>query len=282
MRTCAFWCSLSLLILASAPAFAWGNDGHKIICEIAYRNLVPTAKKSVDDLIAADGRFSSFPESCPWPDTIGTDPAYDAKPSWHYLNMRRDDPTVDEGDCDPVRHCVLFAINTYEKRLKDKNLSPKKRAEALEFLSHFVADVHQPMHVSFGDDQGGNKVRVLWLSGEPTNLHFVWDFVAIETEERDQWAFLPPDQRWRRYADKLTQAVTIHDRKTWTGGTPVGWAQESYDLTRSPDLKYANAKKSEILTLGWDYFYRARAIIDQRLEAASIRLATILNGMFNR
>jgi len=71
--------------------------------------------------------------------------------------MRRDDPKVDEGDCDPVRHCVLYAIETYEKRLTDQTLPLKKHAEALEFPSHFVVDAHQPMHVGFGDDQGGNK-----------------------------------------------------------------------------------------------------------------------------
>ncbi len=196
--------------------------------------------------------------------------------------MRRNDPKVDPGDCDPNRHCVLYAIDFYEKRLRDQTLAPKKRAEALEFLAHFVADAHQPMHVSFGDDQGGNKVLVLWLSGEHTNMHFLWDLDVIETEERDQWAYLPADIRWRVYADKLTKAITPENRKAWTRGTPVDWAQESYDLTRSPALEYMTAGKGQVLTLGWDYFHMAVPIVDQRLEAAGVRLAAILNETLDK
>ncbi len=74
MRTCAFWCSLCLLMLASAPAFAWANEGHKIVCEIAYRNLVPAARKAVDRLIDADGRFRSFPNPARGPTMSASTP----------------------------------------------------------------------------------------------------------------------------------------------------------------------------------------------------------------
>ena len=273
----AFCSALALSLLSAVPALAWGDDGHKIVCQIAYDALTPSARAEVDRLIAADGMFPSFPESCPWPDKLGLDPAYDAKPSWHYLNMRRDDPTVDDSDCDPERRCVLYAVSHYRAALEDKSRPDKERAQALEFLAHFIADAHQPLHVSFADGQGGNKIRVLWLSGEPTNLHFVWDFVLIETEERQEYAFLPEGERWRRYAARLESEIKASDRERFGHGTPISWAQESYDLARSPELEYASARKGDVLTLGWDYFYAARAIIDERLKAAGLRLAQVLN-----
>ena len=41
-------------------------------------------------------------------------------------------------------------------------------------LIHLVGDIHQPMHTGRSDDQGGNKIKVMWFN-EPKNLHQVWD-----------------------------------------------------------------------------------------------------------
>ena len=50
---------------------------------------------------------------------------------------------------------------------------------ALEFLTHFVGDIHQPLHVSYADDRGGNSVEVHFFN-EKTNLHECWDTKIIE------------------------------------------------------------------------------------------------------
>lgn len=40
------------------------------------------------------------------------------------------------------------------------------------FLAHFVGDVHQPLHVGFQDDEGGNTIIIHWYRRK-TNLHHV-------------------------------------------------------------------------------------------------------------
>ena len=40
------------------------------------------------------------------------------------------------------------------------------------FLAHFVGDVHQPLHVSFEEDEGGNTIMVHWYRRK-ANLHHV-------------------------------------------------------------------------------------------------------------
>jgi len=40
------------------------------------------------------------------------------------------------------------------------------------FLAHFVGDVHQPLHVGFEDDEGGNTITVHWYRRK-ANLHHV-------------------------------------------------------------------------------------------------------------
>ena len=38
---------------------------------------------------------------------------------------------------------------------------------------HWVGDIHQPLHVSFEDDRGGNNIQV---NGQCSgNLHATWD-----------------------------------------------------------------------------------------------------------
>jgi len=34
--------------------------------------------------------------------------------------------------------------------------------EALLFLSHFMGDIHQPLHVGFTTDEGGNTIKLHW------------------------------------------------------------------------------------------------------------------------
>jgi S1/P1 Nuclease len=49
----------------------------------------------------------------------------------------------------------------------------KIRLIVLKSVGHWVGDIHQPLHVSFVDDRGGNNIRV---SGQCAgNLHATWD-----------------------------------------------------------------------------------------------------------
>ena len=44
--------------------------------------------------------------------------------------------------------------------------------ESLMFLAHFVGDIHQPLHVGFEEDEGGNTIIVHWYRRK-SNLHHV-------------------------------------------------------------------------------------------------------------
>ncbi|CAF1066030.1 unnamed protein product [Rotaria sordida] len=55
--------------------------------------------------------------------------------------------------------CIEGALKNYSKRAIDANLDDVQHQEALMFLVHYVADIHQPLHVGFQEDNGGNRVR---------------------------------------------------------------------------------------------------------------------------
>ena len=66
-------------------------------------------------------------------------------------------------DC-PNDICVVGALQNYTQRLGDHVHDVTAVDEALKFITHFVGDVHQPLHVSKASDRGGNEI--------PVHVHF--------------------------------------------------------------------------------------------------------------
>jgi S1/P1 Nuclease len=72
-------------------------------------------------------------------------------------------------DC-PNNVCLYAAILNYTQRITTQ--TGTQQNEALKFLTHFLGDIHQPLHVSFASDLGGNTLTGTFL-GESGNLHHV-------------------------------------------------------------------------------------------------------------
>src|SRR5262245_38281379 len=50
------------------PRWAWGDLGHKIICEIAFQELNDKTRNEVIRSIALDDTFKSLADACTWLD----------------------------------------------------------------------------------------------------------------------------------------------------------------------------------------------------------------------
>ena len=64
-------------------AHAWGDTGHRVVCEIAFRISAPEIRAELRRLIQLDSEFDFFRDSCIWPDhprKRATD---------HFINLRR-------------------------------------------------------------------------------------------------------------------------------------------------------------------------------------------------
>jgi len=57
---------LVLLVLSANMVHAWGDTAHKIICEIASKELNYQARAEVKRLNRLDPDFSTFSDSCTW------------------------------------------------------------------------------------------------------------------------------------------------------------------------------------------------------------------------
>ncbi len=72
------------------PALAWNQRGHEAVAAVAYAQLTPTAKKAVDDILAADPRRRTLAQASVWPDEIRRDPAFphaDKHAARHYVDI---------------------------------------------------------------------------------------------------------------------------------------------------------------------------------------------------
>jgi len=58
-----------LFVLLPSSALAWGEDGHRVVCQIAFDELTPAARTEVNRLLELDADFDSFAESCLFADS---------------------------------------------------------------------------------------------------------------------------------------------------------------------------------------------------------------------
>ena len=87
---------------------------------------------------------------------------------WHYVNIPRE-PSGYNAQRDRARGCIASAIERSLRLLRHPAQDRAVRQEALKWIVHLVADLHQPLH-AIGDDKGGNDV-VLQFFGRQTSLH---------------------------------------------------------------------------------------------------------------
>ena len=242
--------------------YAYGPLGHEIVGKIAESHLCDQATEEVARLLQGE----SLGRASRWPDWIRKDPQWRKSRAWHYINVA-DNARVEDalgqsgGD-------VVWAIENFRGELENRELDLSKRKEALSFLAHFIADVHQPLHVGRREDRGGNSIIVI-VDGQETNLHRFWDAQQL----------LKLDQGDRRY-DRDGQVASIRalasDRVADLQSAGVlDWARESQALR--PEV-YGFDVASGVL----DAKYRAAAleITRARLAAAGVRLAGTLNDIF--
>lgn len=261
----------------SAPAQAYGRDGHRIICDLAYRHLSDAARREIDRLVALDSDFAHFRDTCSWADEVrGSTHRHTA--SWHYINQTRDDPHIDPEDC-AEDGCITEAIDLHAGIFADRSRSDAERLEALKFLAHWMGDVHQPLHVSIEGDRGGNDIPVLWRGERHTNLHRVWDSEILRDHMSEEWPWAPEAERWQYFADELESEIPLGGVEVYASLDAIGWAQESHDIVRSRDFAYYWARADQPIEPGEAYYQRSLRTSRHQLKQAGVRLAGLLNRL---
>jgi hypothetical protein len=148
--------TLAVLLPISSDAWAWGDQGHKVICEIAMRLVRPNTRAEIQKLISTDERFASFSDSCTWPDHPRQ------RASEHFVSLPRDSNGLHSETCPGAAACVVTAIKRDFDVLSSSNASQAQKLESLKFLGHWVGDIHQPLRRDLhgGEDGPAEPVGV--------------------------------------------------------------------------------------------------------------------------
>ncbi len=124
------------------------------------------------------------------------------------MNLARDASGLTT-DCGVASPCVVTAIAKDFAVLSSGTATDGDKATSLKFLGHWVGDVHQPLHVSFTDDRGGNEINV---TGDCRgNLHAAWDSCLVKEAVGD---------KVQDAAAKLLATVTTEQIQEWTNADP--------------------------------------------------------------
>jgi hypothetical protein len=241
---------------------AWGVLGHRIVGQIADSYLTKKTKKAIAAILGNE----SVAMCSNWPDFIKSDPAYNYLYNWHYINIKGGltEDSIRNYLATDTATDAYTKINFLTTQLKNKNLEQGKKIMYLRLLIHIVGDVHQPLHVGHADDQGGNKVKVIWFS-EPSNLHTVWDTKLIDFQVLS----------YTEYATAIN-FTTKESRRAMQEKPVSDWIVESYKLAEKiyGDIKEPDQK------LSYAYNFQYVDILNSQLLKGGVRLAGLLNEIF--
>ena len=239
--------SMGVTALPPRDAIAWGKFGHLTVCDLAYRNFSPKTREELKKLFQVqsggitvegqgqmeDRHYTSYNVGC-----LEEDELPRRQPADHFINVKRDVASITDNTCPGTAshpcHGRDFTI------LKDTSKSNEERVFALMALGHWIGDIHQPLHVSFADDKGGNAIeaKLVGKCGKSRyrveNLHGVWDNCLLEAglfeRVRKRADFKPTWSKntiTYRAVDTLQVNTTLTAEKELVGTDPWKWANKS-------------------------------------------------------
>jgi transposase len=292
-----------------------------VVALIAERNLAPHALAMVEQILTGapidpsldryckDAGADALADGSTWADDIRILRPKTAP--WHYIDILHSAASSEVAKFCPLpESCATQAIKDQLAILRvagrAHEMDAREKAEALRFLIHFVGDLHQPLHATTNNDQGGNCVPVAYFDAWPQltnperesytpNLHGVWDtdiLARISTGKTADQLAAELNQTFRSEIVRWKQAEADVD----------GWAWESYQAAietaygrlpvdipfESPQHVKSCAGPSHVaqrrlnlnIRLAQPYQDAAAPVIRKRLAMAGARLALLLNQLW--
>lgn len=262
-------------LFISTSAFAWGPTGHRAVGEIAEKFMDPRALLNARNILGGN----TLARGATWPDEIKSEPAvYSYTYNWHYTDWADDAHDHDETNSSGK---LMGSIDAQVAVLKDPNATQEQKAFALKFVVHLIGDLHMPLHVGNGLDQGGNFCKVSYM-GQVTNLHALWDEGMINYTNLS----------FTEIAKFVTAGKTIEQMNVARSGSAIDWARESKNIRatmypanvvepQAPMSIKAYCQKEvpadQIPKLSYEYAYKFMPVLEERLFLAGVRLALVLN-----
>jgi len=264
-----------VIALLAIQAVAWGKTGHETIGRVAAKLLRPETLKNIQKyLVDSQGDLGI---ASTWADSVDHSGEYEWTKDLHYINTPDWQCKFYSNQNCANNVCVWGAIVNFTHNCQ-ANAIPA--ADDFKFLIHFIEDVHQPMHVSFASDEGGNSIHVDYI-GKSVNLHQVWDDEIIYTRMDNDF-----NKDAAKFADHILQSAkaagSIYNFNLKDISTQAAeWANESAGLACT--YAYSQPDGSHVQTGGvlkLDYYTRGMPKMEEQLVKASLRLTSTLESLY--
>ncbi len=253
MKKYVFILTFLLCFLPSTKTSAWGKTGHGLVAEVAFSFLPEKTKANV--LAHLNGL--TIEQAANWMDDIKKDKSLDYMKPWHYVNFDKDEQVND--------YCsdnVIFELTKAINNLSDKKLESTQINKNLLILFHLIGDIHQPLHVGYGQDKGGNDVQV-FFNEKGTNLHGLFDYGIIEYKNITLNEVLSVEKLSKTQIKSIAK-INVLD-----------WAKESRSYL-GEIYSFPNRKLDDA------YITQNEKMIKKQILRAGIRLANILKLTFGK
>lgn len=306
IANCRHFLLLCYCLLPYGFAHAWNATGHREVAAVAWVYMDQTTREHVATLFDSQTTIpdatglhdaATLMAAATWPDNLrdsaensrAVQPppntlrqwlvqarSGEATHRWHFSD--RDIAKPFEGQ--HPQGLLEQALTAQLRLLADPTLSKADRAVALAWVSHLVADAHQPLHCASraepdqrGElDAGGNRVTVIDAGRkppDPLSLHRWWDELPGHARPGSE-RFDKEVAHLSRLAEPIPESQLVEP--------PLAWIHESFDLARDqvyPGLVPDDALPSTY-TIRQDYWLASRNITRARLALAGRRLAYVV------
>jgi hypothetical protein len=283
------------LLLCPSLALCWWDEGHQVVARVAARHLTPAALLRVSQLLEVDNTPEAVADAMAaasvWADQVKGDTG---TASWHFIDLNWQDSRTNLSDRCPNDDCATARVRMFATQLKANDPDADSRftdEDALRFLIHFVADLHQPLHASTNADQGGNCEQLAMGVDDAANLHALWDGPLVGRMGVDDKALAA------ELNDELDQS-TDQDRVAAATGTEEDWAWESHRVALASIYKRLDMAKMDAASpatcaeapdevrrssviVDEKYLDEMRPVVREQLKKAGLRLARLLNDIFS-
>jgi hypothetical protein len=291
--------------LASRPAYAWDELGHRVVARIAWDEMTPRARAAAVRLLMNAPAGAGLRELMPpmgtdeergrelfvmaavWPDIIRsrTHPGYRfAHSDWHYVDHFWEQhtpggPAIDRPDV-RLDGLLLQQFPAMSAVVGDASAADSSRAVALAWVLHLVGDAHQPLHNSSritpqdtAGDRGGNSFALHGLYPR-SNLHAFWDGIVGMAAP---WH--PGDTDEAAYVGDVAATLERRFPAAWARrrllpGDVQAWSMEGYRISKQSVYPRWLVRGEEAPPR---YLAQSWAIAQPRLALAGYRLADVLN-----
>jgi len=266
-----------LLSLCATPSQGWGGDIHRKITEDALKNpkMSRVGRKYLTSHLGSDER--SIIRESTWADSEEASAKYPGSDDLHFSNTpwRACAPFDLARDCgfQGSGQCIVTGIADMVMIAIDPSRSKDERVDAIRFVLHLVADIHQPLHTGFMKDSGGCNIL---LNSEPKmSLHQMWDHGLIEANKKEASSAAGTDYVYDASVVPIPSEISTRDTLMDYASALATESSTMFTCNvayRDETGEFIVSKKA----LSPQYIESRKQIARDRVTAASHRLAELI------